>query len=153
MKHSRQIRVIGIGSPHGDDQAGWRVIDYLATDPRCRCLLNKLAAPHQLLDGSNPCDALHLIDACESGTGVLRIDLSDHESMSTIRGLKHRSSSHQIGIHDVIELGRLLGQLPQRIVVWAVPGSVFGPQQGLSDSCHHHVAQCARQLVQELVDA
>jgi hydrogenase maturation protease len=116
-------------------------------------MLDKLAAPHQLLDGSTPCGALHLIDACDSGTEVLRIDMSDQNSMSTIRGLKRRASSHQFSVHDVIELGRLLEQLPVRIVVWAVPGQDFGPQPTLSDSCQIHVVQCAERLVQELVDA
>jgi Ni,Fe-hydrogenase maturation factor len=79
---SRRILVAGIGSPHGDDRAGWDVADRMAShvavggggrmgSPRLDAVaaarVVRLSVPHDLFDHLESVDVLHLIDA---GVGV-----------------------------------------------------------------------------------
>ena len=57
--------IAGIGSPHGDDQAGWRVIEALQRIASTSCRLLQVVVPHALLDQlDESVSALHVIDAC-----------------------------------------------------------------------------------------
>jgi hydrogenase maturation protease len=75
------VWIVGIGSPHGDDVAGWRTIDCLqqildqqpGTPPTPASHANarhpaqqlrKAAVPHDLLDWLLPDARVHVIDAC-----------------------------------------------------------------------------------------
>ncbi len=71
--------VVGIGSPHGDDQAGWRVIDLLAQSMPGHCQLCRAKVPHELLDGLGDVQRMHVVDACATaGTteGLMRFELT-----------------------------------------------------------------------------
>lgn len=149
--HARPL-VVGIGSPHGDDQAGWLLIERLAKEVD-QAYLRKASVPHNLIDWTDGCDALHIVDACDSGRHVMRIELSDETHLDQIDKLMHGHSSHHFGISQVIELGRLLEKLPRRIVVWAIPGESFGPGQTVSDLCQQQIDRCADLLSAELVHA
>ncbi|XZE56809.1 hypothetical protein SH139x_002943 [Planctomycetaceae bacterium SH139] len=69
-----EIMIAGVGSPQGDDQAGWMVIDALRRaeqpvlnkpySPRKRPLsLHHVVVPHDLLDFITQSSTLHVIDA------------------------------------------------------------------------------------------
>jgi len=68
--------IVGVGSPRGDDQAGWMVIDLLRrTDQAALCnpysprqrpvSLHHVAVPHDLLDFITQSSTLHIIDAAK----------------------------------------------------------------------------------------
>ena len=153
MTDASRPLVVGIGSPHGDDQAGWLVIERLSNQVSNDLNLRKATVPHNLIDWTDRCDALHIIDACDRGEAVTRLELSDDSVLATIDELTRCQSSHHFGIAKVIELGRLLDKLPPRIVVWAIPGQNFGPGQPMSDRCQQQVIRCAELLSEELVHA
>ncbi|MGI9427921.1 MAG: hypothetical protein ACR2NM_04645, partial [Bythopirellula sp.] len=57
--------IVGIGSPHGDDQAGWLVAERLATDlDHDNIAVRKATSPVQLLDWLDSIDRLVVCDAC-----------------------------------------------------------------------------------------
>lgn len=68
------ITIVGVGSPQGDDQAGWMVIDLLRkaeqtalcnpySTRQCPVSLHHVAVPHDLLDFISQSSTLHVIDA------------------------------------------------------------------------------------------
>ncbi len=78
--------VIGVGSPHGDDRAGWQVIDQLAEMwaaehplldeealPTAQAWqLHKAVVPHDILDWLTAAAQVHLIDASLDATPRVR---------------------------------------------------------------------------------
>ncbi len=76
--------VVGIGSPHGDDQAGWLLIERLSSQVSSQVRLRTASVPHNLIDWSDDCDALYIIDACDDSETVMRIELSDENSTAKI---------------------------------------------------------------------
>ena len=73
--------VVGIGSFHGDDRAGWEVIDRLCLrlnglSGLSHVAFRKAAVPHDVLDWLSPQVRLHLVDACTSDVpGVQRLEV------------------------------------------------------------------------------
>lgn len=55
-------------------------------------------------------------------------------------------SSHGLGVLEVMELGRTLGVLPERLVIYGIVGRAFDPGQGLSPE----VERAAMQLIGRL---
>ena len=145
--------VVGIGSPHGDDQAGWLLIERLSSKVSSQVRLRTASVPHNLIDWSDDCDALYIIDACDDSETVMRIELSDEHSTAKIDHLTRCQSSHQFGIGKTIELGLVLGKVPPRLVVWAIPGKNFGPGQSVSELCRQQVDRCAELIAEELAHA
>lgn len=56
--------VVGLGSFHGDDRAGWNVIDQLERISLPGIELRKAIIPLDILDWVDAFSSLHLIDAC-----------------------------------------------------------------------------------------
>jgi len=107
------IRVIGIGSPFGDDTAGMEVVRMLAHEPPATCELLIVDRPGaSLLDLMEDADAAILVDAVRSGArpGTLH-PLSFDE---LIRWTAHLVSSHELGVAASIQLARPLGRAPAR---------------------------------------
>ncbi|MFV2065944.1 MAG: hypothetical protein ACC645_03120 [Pirellulales bacterium] len=65
--YSHATRIIGLGSPHGDDQAGWLAVDRLAQIDELDAQPIALRITTDLLDYLDGCQHLILIDACQSG--------------------------------------------------------------------------------------
>lgn len=118
------IRIIGIGSPFGDDCIGWETIGaieesgMMARFPagqvaayRCRQPATDLLP---LLSGAR---AALLVDGMESGAepGTLRrIDASE------LQADPGKISSHGMGVPEGLALARALGMLPGTMVIYGV---------------------------------
>jgi hydrogenase maturation protease len=114
--------VLGIGSPFGTDRLGWLAIDALAsaglerTWPGLRLL--KIDRPGSrlltLLDGA---DQALLIDALDGpgAPGSLR-RTEPAELAVDGAGL----SGHRFGVAEALALARALGDLPPRLVLYAI---------------------------------
>jgi hydrogenase maturation protease len=139
-----QNLVVGIGSAHGDDQAGWQVIDLLARRPLASVQLRKASVPHDMLDWIEHAAALHIVDACDSVAQLQQLDVSTAQATPVMR--TRSASSHQLGIDGVLALARSLGILPPRVVLWAIPGREFPPGGNLRQECAAQVEHCVDQL-------
>ena len=149
--------VAGIGSPLGDDRAGWLVIDHLADIPQLTARLRKASSPHQLIDWMTDARTLHIVDACVNIETITRIEIANPQSsnqidssLAEIDQLSRCHSTHHLDLRSVIELAHSLGKLPQRVVLWAVPGLYFAADQPLSERCERAIGRCAESLLEEI---
>jgi N-acyl-D-amino-acid deacylase len=124
--------VVGIGQPfRRDDGAGLAAASRLsALDARvqvvrcegdCTLLLTAWAGV----------DRVVAIDATSSGRPPGTITRLDAATAS-LPAARHRSSTHALGLADVLDLARVLGQLPPQVVVFGIEGRDFGLGEGLS---------------------
>lgn len=140
--------VIGIGNEwRSDDAVGLVVARRLAVlDPTLR------AAVH----GGEPVDLIHewmdedeviLVDAVESGARPGTI----HRIEAAEPGLANapaRGSTHALGVAEAIALGRALGRLPGRLLLFGIEGGRFDAGASLSPD----VERAAEELAHELLD-
>lgn len=110
------IRVIGVGSPSGDDQAGWYVVRALAHQPVPHTVtVIELDRPGaSLLRYLEGMDAVVLIDALRAGFepgSVLHLTRDDLLTESRVW------SSHQLGVAETLALGEALDLLPPHLAL------------------------------------
>jgi hydrogenase maturation protease len=132
---SRSVLVIGVGNGlRGDDAAGLEVVRRLGA---LDCSGRIRVWGHEgeglgLLSLWEGADAVVLVDTVRSGAPagtIHRIDATSEPLPSAVR----HSTSHAVGPADAIELGRALGVLPTRVVVYGVEGVNFTTGAELSD--------------------
>ena len=108
--------VIGVGNPsRGDDGAGLEV----ARRVRSRGSYQVPGGSYELMDVWEGADDVIVVDAARSGSEagtVHRFDVSDQPLPGGVLG----TSTHSIGVADVIEMARSLGRLPERLVVYGI---------------------------------
>ncbi|MCC9608349.1 hydrogenase maturation protease [Blastopirellula sp. JC733] len=144
---SSLVRILAIGSLHGDDQAAWRIADAL----RGRGFESALAIQNvdQLLEHLAGDERVVLIDACSSGaaTGTLfRFEWPDPR-ITDRTGL----SSHGIDLPYVLRLAEALGRLPQDVVVYAIEIHSAQAGEGMSPEVAAAVQLAAESIAEELL--
>jgi hydrogenase maturation protease len=138
--------VIGVGNEwRSDDAAGLVVARRLAAlEPTLR------VAAH----GGEPVDLIHewtgedeviLVDAVDSGAAPGTIHRFDAAEPGLASG-PSRGSTHALGVAEAIALGRALGRLPGRLLLFGIEGGRFEAGASLSPE----VERAAEELVQEL---
>ena len=128
--------VIGLGSPNGDDQFGWLVVERLALEinqsGRAAVITRRATTPAQVLDWLDGIDRMLLIDACRGLTSpgvLLQLEWPALE-FEQIRG----SGSHDYTVWQALELASRLGPLPRSCHLWCVSGLQFDLGQPPSPS-------------------
>ncbi len=144
----KQSLFVGIGSPHGDDQAGWFVADRLRlkVNALSEIFVRRATVPMDLLDWLDGVDHLHLCDACQSGatpgkllrwhwSGPAYDRSSDEDAAGPFHGLSalRSTGSHDCGLGQTLLLAERLRRLPAEVTVWGIEGSRFEPLQSVSD--------------------
>lgn len=151
---STRTLVVGLGSPHGDDQAGWLVVSELAhrlCDKSASLLCRLAKSPCDMLDWFDDATRVIVLDACESAAqlGELRCWHWPAEDIVRTRS----SSSHQLGLCEVLELATTLGRLPVQVEIRTIGSGAFmpgtAPSSLVSDACQ----RLAQQLWEELAHA
>lgn len=106
-----KIKILGVGSPFGDDQIGWHVIDVLQNNNKFNSsiILKKLDRPHlHLIQELQGADKVYIIDAMQSGAkpgSIKRLSLKE------LREEKAPLSSHEMGVIASLQLGLALDQI------------------------------------------
>jgi len=115
----KSIAIIGIGSPYGADQAGWRLIEMLEREPDLQSFTNvsldfiKCMHPDMmLLDSLSGSDYAILIDAVQGGLKGNVIQVDKQEILENTR-----LSTHSLGVKEMLLLGSRLGSLPQDFAI------------------------------------
>lgn len=142
-----RVRFVGLGSPHGDDRAGWEVADRLAAvvvDPRT---VRQAAVPTDLFDGLDDCDRLVVCDACRSGDrpGTATRRIWPLETTLPLRS----SGTHAFGLVDVLRMAETLGRLPREVVVWTIEGRDFAPGSLPSADVSRAIVEVAERLLHD----
>lgn len=113
--------VLGLGSPHGDDQAGWLVVHALHhrgwSDREAKCL----AHPIDLLDLLPDSRPIVLCDAAggRDSTGLLRRWNWPGQGLPS----RKPTGSHTLPLAGVLELARELNVLSQGVEVRTIDGT------------------------------
>jgi hydrogenase maturation protease len=119
-----------VGSPHGDDRAGWEVVERLRRfTPRVDARI--LYQPSSLIHHLDGCECLVVVDACRSGAkpGTVRRRTWPDPDLEKQDG----PSTHGFGIADALALAEVLGRLPPRVVLVGIevqacePGGEISP--------------------------
>ncbi|MBF0251602.1 MAG: hydrogenase maturation protease, partial [Alphaproteobacteria bacterium] len=79
---------------------------------------------------------------------VMRFDPTDGELPKNV----FRHSSHQFGVAEAIEMARVLGRLPEHIVVYGIEGKSFDLGAGLSDGVEDGVLATVEAIKQDIID-
>jgi len=90
-----------------------------------------------------------VVDAARSGDQpgtVRRLELDRNGVVPSSRP----ASTHGYGLGDAVDLGRVLGQLPDRLVVYTVEGEDYSQGPGLSDSVSSAIPEVVTRLVEEV---
>lgn len=111
--------VIGVGSPFGEDNIAYRVIESLKQDRTVKIHLDYYDRPYwHLLECMKPFDTVHLVDAIVShqppGT------LHRYEDIHAFQVNQQSLSSHGWGLADTLLLGEALGQLPSKLIIHGI---------------------------------
>ena len=147
--------MIGVGNRlRGDDGASWEVVQRLRK-PTAQTTIEvaeQLYEPADLLGAWQGRDAVVIVDTMCSGKppGTIgRFDVSNGPLPARLRGA---ASTHAFGLHETIELGRALGRLPQRLILFAVEGRRFEAGAALSGEVAAAVAPLADAVLGEASD-
>jgi hydrogenase maturation protease len=116
---SQRTLIVGLGSAHGDDTAGWRVVE------RLRAVLvddvESLIAAHpiEVLEHLQKVSDLHICDACHGGRARGHLHCW-HWPEFVERTGKMQHSSHAMSLDEALRLGTSLGLLPPRVTIWGI---------------------------------
>ena len=148
----RRAVIVGVGNPmRGDDGAGPAVARRVrAAAPPGVAVLEHDGEPGALLEVLEGVAAAILVDAVVTGAApgtVHRFDVGARALPAPLGGV----STHGLGVADAIELARALGRLPERVVVFGIEGSEFGPRDGLSQAVRRGLADAAAAVLREAI--
>jgi hydrogenase maturation protease len=137
-------RVIGLGSPFGEDRAGWLVIDRLQGQVPASVDVVALDRPGAaLVNWMRECEHLILIDAVlapeQCGTyALLAIDeLAQPSSLS----------GHMLNLAETVALAQTLGQAPGKLEIYGIN---IRNLETLSKPVSNCIALLSAQLIRRL---
>lgn len=143
--------IVGIGNPYrGDDAAGWAVIDGLAKAAGPTLSLRKMQGDiAELIDIFAEYKNVYLVDACSSDVlnddGWLRIDANKEPIVDN----SHQTSTHGFSLSQAISLARNIGQLPNKLIVYAINGKQFSVSDELSPSVEKSIDLVVKAILNE----
>ncbi|MFF4713140.1 hydrogenase maturation protease [Streptomyces eurythermus] len=157
MDGAGRIVVIGVGNEfRRDDGVGWAVVDRLAGpgSPAPALTGVELAFsdgdPGRLIGTWRGASLGIVVDAAHAHPGcpgrVHRLEVTRGELAAS-----SAASSHGLGLGEAVELARVLGWLPERLVVFAVEGEDASVGRGLSAQVQNAVASVAERVRREIL--
>lgn len=136
---------VGIGSPHGDDRAGWQVAARLQERNLAGWDVHVAASPIDLLDWVRPDRPLWVADACrgDRGARVWQEWRWPTEELSVTWG----GGTHDFSLPGVLTLGQRLGRLPADVRLWGIWGGDFGAARAAGDQLGRVVEEVVEEIV------
>ena len=142
-----RVRVVGLGTPFGDDRAGWEVVERLPPELAAEVTSDPLA----VLECPPGCELLVVIDACRGAdprpSTLHRFEWPDARLL-TEGGV----SSHGVGLTAALELATALGRLPRRVVVFAIEGEAEAHGAGLSPAVEAALPVAVARVLAEIAE-
>lgn len=131
-----RLAIVGVGSPHGDDQVGWLAIDRLRPDLPTDVRAVKVSGGADILelltDGH---DEVVIIDAA-APAGCPGLFRSFQWTGRTPGGCAP-SGTHGLGLVEALHLAEALGRLPRIVLIATVEAGSTAPGASLSESAKH----------------
>lgn len=150
MNDQAPVRIIGIGSPAGDDAIAWQVIEVLQHELRDDANVSCIALDRpatMLLHVMHGARCVVIIDAVVSGAPpgtVHRFSLQDIGGHGA-----HLLSSHGFGAAQALALGRELDMLPPRLTVIGIELFHAHPGTALSAAARRALPEAVAAAVDE----
>jgi hydrogenase maturation protein HypF len=141
------IRIIGIGSPFGDDAVGLEIALVLAGAPPPNCEVIAADRPGAaLLDLLDSAEAAILIDAVRSGAPPGTIHQIDFDELD--RAAACLVSSHDLGVATAIQLARKLGRGPSvgRIIGIEIAPAETAQLRGLNSQTREAIGRTVERV-------
>lgn len=138
--------IIGLGSSHGDDQAGWLVIDRLHQRGVPETSARAIANPSELWTWCQRDRPLTICDAILNGAPV---GSAKQWSWPSKQFDDRFSGTHDLSLAEVMTLGAELGLLPTTAIVWTITASACVPGTGPSPSVSRAAEVLADRLYEE----
>lgn len=143
------IAIVGIGNPYrGDDAAGWAVIDGLKEKAGSAIKLVKQQGDiAELIDIFAHYQSVYVVDACSSselaGTWQ-RIDAHKQPIMEDAP----QTSTHGFSLSQAVSLAKILDQLPNKLILYAIKGTHYS----ISDELSPPVAESVNSVIQAILN-
>ncbi|CZG87952.1 TPA: hydrogenase maturation protease [Legionella pneumophila] len=150
------IKILGIGSPFGDDQVGCLAADCLKTELSKDQYISKLVSIEshdrpglRLIELMNPAKVVFLIDAVKSGCTIGTIHCLKNKE---IYAFKNMLSTHEMGVAQALQLGHSLNALPEHIILYGIEIDSITFNVTLSKSVEKAMKAVVIQVKKELKD-
>ena len=150
-----KIKVLGIGSPFGDDQVGWKVVENLnAQKNTWPDIFQSIAIEYydrpglRLIELMHDVDIVFLIDAIKSGRKIGTIYRLKNKEIDEN---KHLLSTHGMGVAEALQLGRVLNQLPETIILYGIEVNEILIQENISNQVMFSTFKVAEQIKSDIL--
>jgi hydrogenase maturation protease len=140
--------IVGLGSPHGDDQLGWFAVD------RLRARLPEGVAADKVRDG------LELLERLGGQDSAVIIDAAAPAGQpGTIRSFVWPSpelaqcapwSTHGLGLVDALRLAETLGRLPRRVSIYTIEARDTSPLAPLGEDVPQRLDAVVEAVLRDL---
>ena len=139
--------IIGLGNEYRRDDAVGLIVARRLREaaPKSVRVLEETGEGASLLESWQDADTVILIDAVQSGAAPGTLHRLDANAQPMAKEF-FRFSTHAFGLAEAVELGRALGRLPPRLIVYGIEGKSFEAGVGLSPE-----VEAAAQVVVERV--
>lgn len=136
--------IIGLGSSHGDDQAGWLVIDVLLSLGADASSVRKAAHPADILNWADSNRSLTICDAGHPAGHPGRVGRWSwpHDPLERSR----LCGTHDLPLADVLGLGRETGRCPEQVEIWTIEGTAFGAMTSVTPAVEAGARKVAEQV-------
>jgi hydrogenase maturation protease len=143
--------VVGVGEPYRrDDGCGPRVVRALRGRLRPGIdLVERVAETTALIDLWDGAGLVVVVDAMRSDAPVGSVVRWEGEELAHVTA-ERTTSSHGLSVRDAYELGRALGRVPQRLVLYLIEAGELGPGDTLSPAVAGAVARTAEEVTAEV---
>lgn len=145
------VVVAGCGSPHGDDQLGWQVVQLLHQRPQLPAVAIILRDCTDLIGRLNGCKRLIVVDACQSHSPIGEVKRFRWPDARI--AAEPSPSRHGLTIDEVLRLADCLGRLPPMVDVWAVEIGPCATGPTMSPAALVAAAQVEAVIYDELCEA
>ncbi len=133
MQSSPPWLIIGLGNEaRGDDAAGLAAVRRLKREFADHVeVLESAGDGVQLLHTWKNAPSVIVIDAASSGAPPGTVHRFD-ACADVLPAVRFGGSTHAFGLSEAVELARALGELPRRLIIYAIEGKGFETGTGLS---------------------
>lgn len=150
------IKVIGVGSPFGEDRTGWMVAERLKQRISTQPCLNKYVKVEwhdrpgiRLIELMHETKIVFLIDAVKSGNKLGTIHRLKN---SEIQEFKSLFSTHHVGIAQTLQLASALKVLPENIILYGIEIDNLEFHSTLSESVEAAINEVVVKINKEIID-
>jgi hydrogenase maturation protease len=147
-----RVKIIALGNPlRGDDGLGVHVLQsvnqFISEEIE---ILNVGMDCLALMDIWEGAELAVVVDAMKSGSNPGVVKVFDATENALPSKSFRSTSSHALGIGEMVELGRVLGRLPKRLVVIGVEGKSFKTGEGISAEIEVGLKQAQVAILREV---